>query len=343
MDKCSVCVILPVYNGGPYLQQAINSVLEQEYEAWELILIDDGSTDESGRICDGYAQRDARIRVVYQSNAGVSAARNAGLALAKGTYVTFLDSDDLWEPGFLAFAVAEMEQTGAALLVSGIAMEGHGDVQCFSGNRKLYSCRAYLEARGIAYSPLCFCGPAGKLYRRTLLEKHQIRFPEELSLGEDTEFNMAYLWNLEAEETVLFDGRCFYRYRRKNPDSLYGRYRPDRYEVENRIFCGMRRLLAAKGCGREAETRLKEEYLEQLLGCIHREFDRWRQSTRMSRREVLGKVSCDPVIQDAALREVRGWKRKGLVCLLKWHRTGLIYGILLCCYWGKRVLRNGNG
>ena len=89
-----ISVIVPVYNVEPYLRECIDSILSQTYRDFELILVDDGSPDNCGAICDEYAEKDTRIRVIHQENGGLSAARNAGLDIARGEYVTFVDSDD---------------------------------------------------------------------------------------------------------------------------------------------------------------------------------------------------------------------------------------------------------
>lgn len=98
MSSPLVSVIIPVYNVAKLLERCVDSVLAQTYANLEVILIDDGSTDMSGAFCDVYAKRDSRIRVIHQQNAGLSAARNAGLKIAKGQYVTFVDSDDAVRP-----------------------------------------------------------------------------------------------------------------------------------------------------------------------------------------------------------------------------------------------------
>ena len=101
--------IMPVYNAAPYLPAALESVLSQSFAYFELLLIDDGSTDDSPRLCDEAALRDVRVRVLHQPNAGVAAARNKGLALAQGRYLCFVDSDDVLLPGAFAKIVRAME------------------------------------------------------------------------------------------------------------------------------------------------------------------------------------------------------------------------------------------
>ncbi len=94
-------VIMPVYNHGAYVDQAIESVHRQSFTDWELVIVNDGSTDESGRIADSWAARDGRIRVIHQANAGPAAARNRGIAESAGPWLAFLDSDDVYLPGAL--------------------------------------------------------------------------------------------------------------------------------------------------------------------------------------------------------------------------------------------------
>ena len=98
-----ISVIVPVYNVAMYLPQCLDSILGQDHENLEVILIDDGSRDESGEICDAYARRDSRLRVIHQKNGGAAAAKNAGLRIATGEYLSFVDSDDYLEPNVYGY------------------------------------------------------------------------------------------------------------------------------------------------------------------------------------------------------------------------------------------------
>ena len=99
----NISVIVPVYNVEKYLTQCVESILSQDHSNLEVILIDDGSTDRSGEICDQFAARDSRVQVIHQKNAGAAAAKNAGLRIASGTYLSFVDSDDYLEPNAYGF------------------------------------------------------------------------------------------------------------------------------------------------------------------------------------------------------------------------------------------------
>ena len=117
MDRSrpSLTIITPVYNVERYLEKCVSSIIEQSFADWELILIDDGSNDASGRLCDEYAVKDARIRVVHQTNAGASAARNVGLDLSRGRYVTFVDADD--------FVAADTYEKNIGYLESDVSLD----------------------------------------------------------------------------------------------------------------------------------------------------------------------------------------------------------------------------
>lgn len=114
-----ISVIVPVYQVEPWLCQCVESVLEQTFADFELILIDDGSPDSCGAICDEYAEKDSRVRVIHQENAGLGKARNVGMDQAVGKYLIFLDSDDYWLPATLETLYAEAERNQTQVLLFG--------------------------------------------------------------------------------------------------------------------------------------------------------------------------------------------------------------------------------
>ncbi len=116
MQENTVSIITPLYNGEKYLALTIESVLAQTYPHWEMLIINDGSRDNSEAIAKEYAEKDARIQVFSQQNAGSAAARNNGIRRANGRYIALLDADDLWEPNFLEMQLALMQEKKAQLV-----------------------------------------------------------------------------------------------------------------------------------------------------------------------------------------------------------------------------------
>ena len=119
MDKCRLSIIVPVYNAEDYLDRCLISIVEQDFASYEVILVDDGSSDSSPLICDRYSDADPRFRTIHKKNGGVSSARNAGLNLAKGEYVMFVDSDDALTPDALT-VIKKGIYSGAFLTVFGL-------------------------------------------------------------------------------------------------------------------------------------------------------------------------------------------------------------------------------
>ena len=118
-----ISIIVPVYNTEKYITRCINSILEQTFENWELLLIDDGSRDSSGKICDIFQKKDSRIKVIHKKNEGVSIARNLGITLSKGNYITFVDSDDWIDKDYLELMYIAIKKMNVDILVTGCVYE----------------------------------------------------------------------------------------------------------------------------------------------------------------------------------------------------------------------------
>ena len=112
-----ISVIVPVYNVEKYLPQCLNSIINQTYKNIEVVLVDDGSTDDSGNICEEYKKNDERIIVVHQKNSGLSAARNVGIEISTGEYITFIDSDDYISPDYIENLYSALEQYSADIAI----------------------------------------------------------------------------------------------------------------------------------------------------------------------------------------------------------------------------------
>lgn len=187
-------VIVPVYNVEPYLRECVESLLgQEEFTEFELILVDDGSTDGSGAVCDEYAQKDSRIRVVHTPNGGLSAARNKGLELAEGKYITFIDSDDLVSPDYIARAMRVFELKPHMDLVEMPVIQRHG-----SPTSELYEPLPHEETEGtenifalwVKHEGWLHTYAWNKFYKRDLLG--ELRFPVG-HIFEDTYLTPRYL------------------------------------------------------------------------------------------------------------------------------------------------------
>ncbi len=181
-------VIVPVYNAETYLHRCVDSILQQSYTDFELILVDDGSSDKSGEICDTQAQKDSRVHVIHQPNSGVSAARNAGLEKAAGEWITFVDADDYLEQGFFC----ALENPQADLLLQ--SWKSFGDIHDYTEpmpTDKLTTPTAIKAFLTQHLNTLFMRTPWGKFYRKEHIG--QFRFDTSLVIGEDTVFFFEYL------------------------------------------------------------------------------------------------------------------------------------------------------
>ena len=207
-----ISIIVPVYNSGKYLDYCLETICRQTYQDWECILIDDGSTDESGAICDVWSKKESRIRTVHQSNAGVSMARNNGIGYARGEYIAFIDSDDWIDDNYLSILIANGGNSD--LIVSGIIDQYEGGQSVIikpNTSGTINISRPYADVLTDLLKKNLLYGPTNKLYKTDLIRKYGIVFPDGCSLGEDLVFNFRYLNYVNSIETI---SEAHYNYRK---------------------------------------------------------------------------------------------------------------------------------
>lgn len=244
-----ISVIVPVYNGAGTIVSCLNSIRAQQGVRLEILLIDDGSTDETSELCRNAAAQDGRIRLFHQENAGVSAARNRGLREAKGDYITFVDADDLLSAGALAILRNAME-TGVDFVI--------GSHLYFRGPWRRETIHSPEEERDSLASLMC-----GKLFRRSILEETQLRFREDLPYGEDTVFNLQY-GSRAARWKVLPD--IVYHCRMGGSASSL-RYYPNRAEIARQLVEAYRTYAPTADLPKIAARELTETMLHYLVHC----------------------------------------------------------------------------
>ena len=229
MKNVAISVIMPVYNSDRYVRSAIESVLTQDFDSYELILVDDGSTDASGTICDEYAAKDGRVKVIHQKNAGTSAARNAGLAKAIGKYIAFCDHDDEYLPHFLRDVYQLALHYDADLIASSSAnVVVHGAYkktsycrmpQCVINAGQI--CQNYCFLRDQSYKEgNLFNYVWNKLYKKESISS--LTFYSGFKNGlEDSLFNIQFLFNVK--NCVVCVPQIYYKhfYRETSSSILY--------------------------------------------------------------------------------------------------------------------------
>ena len=220
-----ISIVVPVYNVEQYLHRCIDSILVQTFSDFELILVDDGSPDNCGRICDEYAAKDGRIRVIHQKNSGLSAARNAGMELAQGNYILFCDSDDYVSPQWCETLIASAAKKPGKYVFGGIH-------EVFLGKPNAPAKMLTPENEETEYSVSAFLTLHTKsmvgfawnvLYDAAIIREHHLRFRKDLVI-EDLPFCLEYLKYMHA---LVYCGHAGYYYVQRDSSSLSRKYYQD--------------------------------------------------------------------------------------------------------------------
>lgn len=220
-----VSVVVPIYNCEKDIEKSVKSILAQSYQNLQVILVDDGSTDASGMLCDRLAAVDKRVLVLHKSNGGVSSARNAGMEKCLGEYVLFVDSDDYLYPEAVQILVSTAQENAAEMVIFGF---------CYNNVTNKTRCdnlpgSDYIGAASDFVESICpelvrrefFNPPWNKLIRRELIEKNGLRFNERISICEDMAFSMQLLMHVEKLAVV---NKVLYDYCIKESGSLVFKY-----------------------------------------------------------------------------------------------------------------------
>lgn len=207
MNPPKISIIVPVYKVEKYLPECIDSILAQTYTDFELLLIDDGSPDNSGQICDEYASRDPRIRVFHKENGGVSSARNFGIERAKGEWITFVDGDDYLKRNYLdAF---RFNKEKADLYLQGYINLINGEIESGSSFSENYTTENLLkvfiegEKKKLLNSPVC------KIFSTAIIRQNNIQFDHNTSYGEDHIFVLDYINHCSSALVAIDQGYIY--------------------------------------------------------------------------------------------------------------------------------------
>jgi len=260
MNNPAVSIIIPVYNVDKYLRRCIDSVLSQSFTDFELILVDDGSKDTSPQLCDEYSNKDSRIRVIHKSNGGVSAARNDGLYIAKGEYVTFIDADDWVEEGYLEILLDYSQYDIVFFSYRMIYEDGYFSEYVFTekeGNaRTMWNIVASLKANA---SKSNFYGYTwNKMFRKEIIDKYGIKFINGLRISEDEVYTLDYCTHANSIKVLPF---CLYNYRILGSGLTATRNSTDEYEKLAESYMAILQ--------REKQKDLDRIYMPDVADCLY--------------------------------------------------------------------------
>ncbi|APG72384.1 glycosyltransferase [Lactobacillus delbrueckii subsp. jakobsenii ZN7a-9 = DSM 26046] len=330
-----VSVIVPVYNVEKYLTQCIESLIEQSYKNMEILLIDDGSTDSSGKLCDRYAQEYANIFTYHKKNSGLGLTRNYGLERIKGDYVTFVDSDDYLDPEAINQLVCGLDSGKNDTVIGGFT-------KITDKGKKLYV-ESYFEKvvnNDNCYSQI-FChmlgsSPVGHdsikasvwnvLYSTKIIKENNISFVSEREyISEDIVWDSDYF---KYSKSVKVISSSLYYYR-SNPNSLSKTYRPDRFKRCISFFEYMIDKISKTEIEDEAKLRLTKNLFVNVRSCFALEKGRLFSDIRKNIKNMCNNPVLQRAIKEYPVSEL-GFKQKFFICMVK-NKWSVSLSMLVQC------------
>lgn len=260
-----ISIIVPVYNAEKYIERCISSIVDQTFESFELILVNDGSKDKSGSICDLYALKDKRIRVVHKPNGGVSSARNKGIEIAQGKYIMFCDSDDYVQPCWCEHLHGLIVNKEVSLAFCGYKSVNikSGDIV---GSQKYADDVDCILPRNVfwnIYMKNLLNMPWNKIYRAEIIKKNKIKFDENWAYNEDLLFVLNYIQS--SNGCFGISNALLYNYSQGIDGSLTNRYVSNLWEIKKHIFKEIDSTLDICGITLHA---IKNEYYSKWIWAI---------------------------------------------------------------------------
>lgn len=305
----TISVIVPIYKVEAYLRQCVDSILAQTYTDLDIVLVDDGSTDNCPAICDAYARQDARVQVVHKPNGGLMSARQAGLRVAKGDYVGFVDGDDWIEPDMYArfAAVIDRYAPDMALCEFYYAFADHNEPSTQHLQRAYYT-KAQLAQEiyptmlyhapyySFGINPCCW----SKVFKKELLEQCLYPVTPKVKIGEDAAFTYPCL--LAAESLAYVDG-CLYHYR-NNAQSMTNVYDPKMPDYALIPYQILKSVFEESPYKEILMPQLAYYLLFSLNGVVRNEASPWNDKSTVDSKAVLKRFCGDAAVK-AALLSVR--------------------------------------
>lgn len=330
MEMELVSIVVPVYNVENYLQECILSLVNQTYKNIEIILVDDGSSDSSGRICDQFAEKDTRVKVIHKINAGLGYARNSGLEIASGEYVTFIDSDDEAEKNLVELLMKAVHEKGVDTCVGGFKRINEDGKIIF---REQYQSKIYINDD--VYQKL-FARMLGSdvdkhdaikmsvwnvLYSMKIIRENNIRFPSErILISEDIIWDSEYY---RYSRCAAIIESTAYNYR-VTPGSLTQKYKPNRFEMVCKLYEVLHEKVKNNS---DMKTRLQRQFFVNLRVCIHQENraishnDKRTYKNRL--KEIINNEVVEKIVNEYPIKQIQ-FKQRIFISLVKYKMLILL-------------------
>lgn len=334
MEKCKISIIMPVYKVEDYVGKAIESIQAQTLKEWEFLIVDDGSPDKSGEICDFYASEDSRIHVIHKENGGAPSARNMAIEMAKGEYFYFLDSDDWAEPTMLEDMYCLAKKNKSQLVVAGFYIDTYcGDGKYITddyfaddavySNKTVFRENAYkLFDKNLLYTPW------NKLFEARYIKQNNLRFPT--TFWDDFPFNISVVRNVER---VTVTSKQYYHFLRARTESETASYRPGMYEKREEEHGWMTELYKEWNVSDEASMEMiARRYMERFVGCVENVTNPKCKMTIKEKKTEIKKMLENPRINEMGkVAKPHSVYMKLLLLPIRCHCT-------LLTYWEAKVI-----
>lgn len=328
MNTAKVSIIMPVYGVEDYVGKSIESIQAQTYENWELWAVDDGSPDNSGKICDEYAAKDSRVKVIHKENGGAPSARNVAIDKADGDYFYFMDSDDWTEATMLEDMVKLAEENEAELVVAGYYIDTYySDTEKFTQEQyvpavNFESQQQFRENAHKLFDQNLLYTPWNKLFKANYIKDNKLYFPN--TFWDDFPFNLSVVRDVK---NVVVTDKKYYHFIRKRAESETARYRSDMYDKREEENNWMVELYNYWGISTpETEEFIARRYIERIIGCIENVTNKnCTLSSKEKRAEIKKMISTDTARKALSLAVPNSSYMKLMLLPIKWNSATLTY------------------
>ena len=333
MDEL-ISIVVPIYNVENYLKKCVDTLINQTYRNIEIILVDDGSKDNCGKICDEYQEKDDRIKVVHKKNGGLSDARNAGIKEATGKYIAFLDADDYVDSTMYEKLYNVIKKEKAEIAICGYSRISEENIE----TKYPLKVEKYKKDRSILYNMIGTLPKDAEdinigmsvwkcLYDLEIIKKNELFFQSErVYISEDIIFQIEY-FEFVNKVGLISDPLYKYRY---NEVSLSKKYRKDRFEKQKILYLKEKSMLEERNwLDNELKNRLDRTFLMKVKACIKSEVVANTESKKKKLENIKEIVNDDllqKVIKEYPTRETN-FKSKIYIFIMKFKLKKLLYRI----------------